>query len=204
MKKLISLILSSLFVFSLPLAKLYALDWKKHSGEEITILMSEHPVLDGIRELLPAFESETGIKVNVNALAEDVYFDRMEVALRSDKGVADVYFCPMDSTAFNQYLAGLIEPLDGYLNDLTATANDYDLKDFPDGFLQSARFPGGPGSKQYCLPVSFESYILFYNKDHVNNYLGGKVPQTMDELIAAANTVKEASGGDVMLSLIHI
>ena len=105
MKKLISLILSSLFVFSLPLAKLYALDWKKHSGEEITILMSEHPVLDGIRELLPAFESETGIKVNVNALAEDVYFDRMEVALRSDKGVADVYFCPMDSTAFNQYLA---------------------------------------------------------------------------------------------------
>ena len=62
----------------------------------------------------------------------------MEVALRSDKGVADVYFCPMDSTAFNQYLAGLIEPLDGYLNDSNKTASDYDVKDFPDGFLQSA------------------------------------------------------------------
>ena len=162
MKKIISLILSSLFIVSLPMANLFAMDWKKHSGEEITILMSEHPVLDGIREVLPAFERDTGIKVNINALAEDVYFDRMEVALRSDKGVADVYFCPMDSTAFNQYLAGLIEPLDGYLNYSNKTASDYDVKDFPDGFLQSARFPGGPGSKQYCLPVSFESYILFY------------------------------------------
>lgn len=203
MKKIISLILSSLFIVSLPMANLFAMDWKKHSGEEITILMSEHPVLDGIREVLPAFERDTGIKVNINALAEDVYFDRMEVALRSDKGVADVYFCPMDSTAFNQYLAGLIEPLDGYLNDSNKTASDYDVKDFPDGFLQSARFPGGPGSKQYCLPVSFESYILFYNKDHVNKYLGGKVPQTMDELIAAANTVKEASGGEVMGAVIR-
>lgn len=56
MKKLISLVLSCLFIVSLPLANLFALDWKKHAGSEITILMSEHPVLDGIREVLPAFE----------------------------------------------------------------------------------------------------------------------------------------------------
>ena len=43
------------------MANLFAMDWKKHSGEEITILMSEHPVLDGIREVLPAFERDTGI-----------------------------------------------------------------------------------------------------------------------------------------------
>jgi multiple sugar transport system substrate-binding protein len=45
--------------------------------------------------------------------------------------------------------------------------------------------------------MSFESYIVFYNKDHVNKYLGGKLPETMDELIDMANKVKADSGGDV-------
>ena len=98
-----------------------AFDWKAHSGKTITFLMSEHPVLKGIRSVLPDFERDTGIKVKVNAMAEDVYFDKMEVALRSGKGVADVHFCPMDSTAFNQYLAGLLEPLDQFIFDSNQT-----------------------------------------------------------------------------------
>jgi len=174
------------------------MDWRAHSGKTITFLMSEHPVLKGIREVLPQFEKDTGIKVRVNALAEDVYFDKMEVALRAGRGVADVHFCPMDSTAFNQYLANLLEPLDGYIKNSNKTTSDYDLGDFPDGFLQSTRFPGGPGSKHYCIPASFESYILFYNKNHVNKYLGGKVPETFDDLILAAKKVKKSSNGDVM------
>ena len=175
-----------------------AFDWKAHSGKTITFLMSEHPVLKGIRSVLPDFERDTGIKVKVNAMAEDVYFDKMEVALRSGKGVADVHFCPMDSTAFNQYLAGLLEPLDQFIFDSNQTSSSYDIADFPDGFLQSTRFPGGPGSNHYCIPASFESYILFYNKNHINKYVGGKVPETFDDLIFAANKVKKMSNGDVM------
>ena len=45
--------------------------------------------------------------------------------------------------------------------------------------------------------MSFESYIVFYNKELVNKYLGGKLPETMDELIAMANKVKADSGGEV-------
>ena len=169
MKKLISLfiILSSVFTFSAA----NAFDWKAHSGKTITILMNEHPVLDGIRSLIPQFESDTGIKVKVNALAEDLYFDRMEVNLRGSKG-ADAHFCPMDATAFNQFGAGLLQPLNGFLNDSNATAPDYDVNDFPSGFLNATNFPGGPGSNYYCIPMSFESYIVFYNKDLVNKYLG--------------------------------
>ena len=196
MKK-IAIMLTICFVFT-AFSYVSAMDWKAHSGKTITFLMSEHPVLKGIREVLPQFEKDTGIKVRVNALAEDVYFDKMEVALRAGKGVADVHFCPMDSTAFNQYLANLLEPLDGYIKNSNKTASNYDLGDFPDGFLQSTRFPGGPGSNHYCIPASFESYILFYNKNHVNKYLGGKVPETFDDLILAAKKVKNASNGDVM------
>ena len=196
MKK-IAIMLTICFVFT-AFSYVSAMDWKAHSGKTITFLMSEHPVLKGIREVLPQFEKDTGIKVRVNALAEDVYFDKMEVALRAGKGVADVHFCPMDSTAFNQYLANLLEPLDGYIKNSNKTASNYDLGDFPDGFLQSTRFPGGPGSKHYCIPASFESYILFYNKKHVNKYLAGKVPETFDDLILAAKKVKHSSNGDVM------
>ena len=196
MKK-IAIMLTICFVFT-AFSYVSAMDWKAHSGKTITFLMSEHPVLKGIREVLPQFEKDTGIKVRVNALAEDVYFDKMEVALRAGKGVAYVHFCPMDSTAFNQYLANLLEPLDGYIKNSNKTASNYDLGDFPDGFLQSTRFPGGPGSNHYCIPASFESYILFYNKNHVNKYLGGKVPETFDDLILAAKKVKHSSNGDVM------
>ena len=118
MKKFILSILSISILFSFSVAN--AFDWKAHSGKTITILMNEHPVLDGIRSLIPQFEKDTGIKVKVNALAEDLYFDRMEVNLRSAKG-ADAHFCPMDATAFNQFSAGLLQPLNGFLNDSSAT-----------------------------------------------------------------------------------
>ena len=107
MKKIILSILSFSILFSVNAAS--AFDWKAHSGKTITILMNEHPVLDGIRSLIPEFEEDTGIKVKVNALAEDLYFDRMEVNLRAPKG-ADAHFCPMDATAFNQFSDGYFNP----------------------------------------------------------------------------------------------
>ena len=79
--KLFLIVTSVLFSFNAA----NAFDWKAHSGKTITILMNEHPVLDGIRSLIPQFEADTGIKVKVNALAEDLYFDRMEVNLRAQK-----------------------------------------------------------------------------------------------------------------------
>ena len=47
MKKILMFIISTSLVFSFSVAN--AFDWKAHSGKTITILMNEHPVLDGIR-----------------------------------------------------------------------------------------------------------------------------------------------------------
>ncbi len=175
-----------------------AFSWKQKAGEEVTVMMPEHPVTDGIRTLLADFESETGMKVNLQTMAEDLYFDRMEVALRSSSGVADAYFLPMDSTAFTQYKAGLIKPLSPYIDDPKLTARDYDIRDFPPGFLDTTRYPGGtPDSQYYGIPASFEVYILMYNKKLVDEYLGGAVPETMPDLLKAAAKIKEDSGGRV-------
>lgn len=176
----------------------WALDWRQFEGKKITVLMNEHPVADGMRSVLDQFTAETGIEVDLQAFAEDLYFDRMELALRASDGVADVYFLPMDSTAFTQYSAELIKPLSPYLDDPNMTADDYDFADFPAGFVSATHYPPGAADAQhYGVPASFESYILFYNKDHVNEYLGGTLPTNMDELLEAAQTVKEKSGGQV-------
>ena len=86
----------------------------------------------------------------------------MELALRAPDGVADVYFQPMDSTAFTQFEAGLIAPLAPYLDDPAMTSPDYDLADFPAGFLAATEYPPGSADQQnYGIPVSFEFIFCF-------------------------------------------
>ena len=173
-------------------------NWRRFEGKEITLLLNEHPWTEGLRPVVKEFEDLTGIKVNMQPFAEDLYFDKMELALRSEKPVADVYFLPMDSTAYTQFAANLITPLTPFLNDPTMTSPDYDLADFPEGFRAAALYPPGEANAQlYGIPITFEAYILFYNKDLVDKYLGGKVPKTMEELLAAAKKITDEGGGEV-------
>ncbi len=196
-KKMFAIVLLLLLCL-LPTTQAQDLDWMQFSGSEITILMPEHPVLDGMRSVMDEFEAATGITINVEALAENLYFDRMEVALRADEGVMDVYMVPMDSTAFTQWSNGLIHPLSPFINDPSMTAADYDFADFPGGFTQATQYPPGDMDAQdYAIPVSFEAYTLFWNMDIVDEYLDGVVPDTMAELIEAAQGITEASGGTV-------
>ena len=145
-------------------------DWARFSGSTVTVLMPEHPVLNGIDTVLEQFEQDTGITVNIESMAENLYFDRMELALRAEQGVADVYFLPMDSTAFTQWSAGLIKPLTPYLEDPSMTAADYDFADFPAGFLMATQYPPAAADKEdFGIPASFEAYTLFYNKDIIDH-----------------------------------
>lgn len=176
----------------------FAIDWKQQSGQEITVLLSEHPWTAELRKHVGEFEAETGIKVKIDAFAEDLYSDRMNLAVRSANSVADVYMIQMDSALYTQWEAGVVEPLTPYLDDAARTDADYDLADYPEGFRAGASFPvGQPDPQLYAIPISFEAYTLFYNKELVEKYLGGKVPATMDELIAAANEISAKGEGKV-------
>ena len=194
----IYVILVLLVLCWMPAIQAQDFDWQQFSGSEITILMPEHPVLDGMRSVLDDFEADTGITVNIEALAENLYFDRMEIALRASEGVMDIYMVPMDSTAFTQWSSGLIHSLSPFINDPGMTSADYDFADFPAGFTQATQYPpGSPDAGDFAIPVSFEAYTLFYNQDLVEEYLDGQIPSTMGELIAAARMITEASGGTV-------
>lgn len=173
-------------------------DWRQFEGAEITLLFNEHPWTEGVRPLVEEFEELTGITVNLEPFAEDLYFDRLELALRADTAVADVFFLPMDSTAFTQWTDGLLAPMTPFIEDPALTSAEYDLADFPDGFLSSAYYPPGEDDQQlFGIPITFESYILFYNKELVDEYLDGEVPATFPELIAAAQMITEEGNGEV-------
>ncbi|MCY4405524.1 MAG: extracellular solute-binding protein [Rhodospirillaceae bacterium] len=180
-------------------AALAEFSWDQQSGQSITVMMPEHPVTDGVRVVLDQFEADTGIDVNLQTMAEDLYFDRMEVALRGsgDTSQMDVYFLPMDSTAYTQHTNGLVHSLQGFIDNPDLTASDYNLDDIPAGFLDATKYEVGGSWEYHGIPASFETYILFANMDHVNEYLDGQVPTTMEALIAAAQEVKEESGGAV-------
>jgi multiple sugar transport system substrate-binding protein len=167
-----------------------AFDWKKYAGTEITFLANQHPWTDGATKLIDKFTEETGITVNLVPFSEDLYFDKMEQTIRS--GGADVYFLPMDSTAYDQYSADLIEPLTPFIEDPTKTSPDYDFADFPKGFLGGALYPPGDAAAQlYGMPIAFEAYILFYNKDLVST-----VPATFEDLIKDAERITAEKGAE--------
>lgn len=176
-------------------------DWRQFEGSEITVLLNEHPWLEGLRSVgIEQFEEKTGIKVNLQPFAEDLYWDKMEMAVRSDVPVADVFFYSMDGAGFSQYKAGKVTPLTPFIEDPVMTSPDYNFADFPKGFLDSAIYDDG---NLYAIPATFEAYIVFYNKSVINEYLDGKLPTTMDELTAAAKLVTEKSGGEVYGSVVR-
>jgi len=189
-----SVIAPFLLFFGVHLA--HAIDWQAQAGSEIKVMLSEHPWTSALRDNLAEFEEMTGIKVTIDSFAEDLYTDRMNLAVRSKNNLVDVYMVQMDHAIFAQYEAGVIAPLDMYLNDSSKTEADYDLADYPPSFLQGAQFPvAAEDGELYAIPISFETFILFYNKDLVAQYLDGHVPTTMDGLINAAQKVTQAGNG---------
>ncbi|MEP0928654.1 extracellular solute-binding protein [Phormidium sp. FACHB-322] len=168
-------------------------DWRRFAGEQIGLLLDDHPWTTGLLPYLPDFEALTGITLKPRTVAEPAYFAEMEALLRADPVTADAFFLPMDSTAYRLWGDDLLLPLTPLINNPRLTAANYNLFDFPEGFRLAAMYPPDSSSPQlFGIPATFEAYILFYNKRLVNQFLAGRVPQTMAELVQAANQINES------------
>ncbi|PSN15094.1 ABC transporter substrate-binding protein [filamentous cyanobacterium CCT1] len=181
-----------------------AFDWQRFAGTEIELLLDDHPWTTGLLPHLSDFEALTGIALKTRIVPEPAYFTEMEANLRADPVQADAFFLPMDSTAYRLWRDDLLLPLTPLLNDPTLTAANYNLFDFPEGFRLAALYPpnatDSTRQRLFGIPATFEAYILFYNKRLVNQFLAGRVPQTMAELVQAASQINESgqAAGAVM------
>ena len=54
-----------------------AVDFKKHQGKTIKLLLNKHPYVDAMLKNLENFKALTGINVTYDIFPEDVYFDKV-------------------------------------------------------------------------------------------------------------------------------
>lgn len=176
----------------------HSFDWQQFKGQTISLLLDKHPWTAGIQPHLADFEAQTGIKTKITIVPEPEYFQVMESSLQDDSTPIDAFFLPMDSTAYRLWQASLLQPLTPFINNPQLTEASYNLFDFPEGFRLAAMYPPEANEQQlFGIPATFEAYILFYNKQLVNQYLDGAVPQTMEQLIEAATMINQLAQGDV-------
>jgi len=178
-------------------------DWKQFSGTTVNVMLVDHPWTKGFKASLDDFMNETGIKVNLEVLPEDDYFDKLNKNFKNGTS-ADVFMTGLDSTIVDQQHQGVIESLTPFINNPKLTAADYNVADFPSDVLDPAMLPALNGKNElYGIPISTECYILFYNKHLVGKYLGGVVPTTMPDLIADAQLITKAGKGEVFGSVVR-
>jgi len=168
-------------------------DWRQKQGTEINIGFSAHSMSDALIAMLPEFESATGIKVNYEVAPENDFRVKLNAQLASGDGSVDIF---MTGPSTNwEYAAGKwIQDLQPFVDDPALTDPAWDFSDFFGNAVDVNRWTGeefgglGKGPL-YAIPMNEEGYSLTYRKDVLEKE-GIKVPETVDELIAAAQKLK--------------
>jgi multiple sugar transport system substrate-binding protein len=154
------------------------------TSDTLRVTLANHVWTDIIKEAIPEFEEETGLKVELTQLGEDQLSDQYNVKLNAGTDEIDVMM-------YRPLQEGKLFAQNGYLADLTerVSANsDWDWADFQPGPVQATTWE----DKVVGVPLITEREVLYYRKDLLAA-AGLEVPQTMAELEEAAKTIKEAN-----------
>ncbi|SDT12419.1 ABC transporter substrate-binding protein [Microterricola viridarii] len=152
----------------------------------LNVTLANHVWTDIVKKSLPAFEEETGIKVNLTQLGEDQLSDQYNVKLNAGTDEIDVMmFRPLqEAKLFAQ---------NGWVADLSGSVDEnaeWDWNDFQEGPVSLTTIDG----QVVGVPIITEREVLYYRTDLLEA-AGLEVPQTLDELQAAAKTISESNPG---------
>jgi multiple sugar transport system substrate-binding protein len=132
---------------------------KPYAGTTVDVVFLDRPGYNAAKEMLPDFESKTGIKVNIttlpyeNALGEQV----RDFVAQGELDVALIDLVWIGNFAEN----GWIVPVDTFTKDPKLADPDLDMNDFFPLVLNAF---GGWNGTIYGLPFDNYSGLLFYNK----------------------------------------
>ena len=155
-------------------------------SDVLRITLANHVWTDIMKEKLAEFEEETGLTVELTQLGEDQLSDQYNVKLNAGTDEIDVMM-------YRPLQEGKLFAQNGYLADLTANvedAGDWDWSDFQSGPVEATTYDG----TVVGVPLITESEVLYYRTDLLEA-AGLEVPQTLDELEAAAKAISEANPG---------
>ena len=161
-----------------------AIEWKLFAGQTITLAGAIHPWSNAITPLLPDFTKLTGFDVVTDFQLETAFLGALPIKLAGGSRTPDVF---MFLTYGQGISAGWLEPLNAYYSDRSLT--DLGWYDESDLLKTAQAFPLWSDGERYAFPITSEAVTLFINSDA----LAAKnlsVPQTFDELLAIAKSVK--------------
>ena len=147
----------------------------KPAEVSIRVLLSQHPYGDLLKPLVPEFEKQSGIKVNLESLQENQLNQKLTTEFATNSSSVDVFMTrPLqESLLFNK-------------NKWMAALDSYDFSDYPPSNVDLGRKDGKP----YVVPLVVEWHVLYYRKDLLKK-AGLKVPTTFAELETAAKALNK-------------
>ncbi|MEO3779388.1 sugar ABC transporter substrate-binding protein [Micromonospora sp. B11E3] len=157
------------------------------SSKTVRVTLANHVWTENIKNALPEFEKQTGLKVEITQLGEDQLSDQYNVKLNAGSSDIDVMmYRPLQEGklfAKNKYLADL--------SDQVKSSKDWDFSDFQAGPVEATSYEGKPVG----VPIITEQEVLYYRKDLLAMAGLSAPPKTLDELKAAAAKIKAAEPG---------
>lgn len=172
-------------------------DFGRHRGKTIRLLLNKHPYVDAMLGNLGNFKALTGIDVRYDIFPEDVYFDKVTAALATRSSQYDAFMTGAYQT-WKYGPARQIVDLNAFLNDPQLTSATYRWDDIHEGLRSSTAWDGktgspigGAGARQWALPWGFELNALSYNSKALDA-LGMAVPAHLPDLIDKARSISRS------------
>ncbi len=171
--------------------------YAKYAGETIVVSWPALSHFEKAKELIPEFEAETGIKVEVDSIQYLNMHDKQVLEMsKPDGGDYDVVaWVVMWKTEYVN--KGFLEPIAPFVTKGDLYDPNYDPEDIVQAFLINGGTVGGrksylegPTQALYGIPFGAETSILAYRQDIFDEY-DLEVPTTYDELIETASFITE-------------
>lgn len=161
-------------------------DWAKFSGTNLRLLLVNHWWTDAVKAKIPEFEKLTGMKVTLDVLAEDNYYQKAAVELSAGMGNYDALM--VGNMQAGQYMAaGWLAPLGDLLSSsATIDKSWYNLEDI----FAPGREAGSMNGSLQALPISTEAEAVIYRTDLLEKAGVGPI-RTFDDLEAAATAMNK-------------
>jgi multiple sugar transport system substrate-binding protein len=158
-------------------------NWKKHQGETINFLSSNHPWANTLLKYKGEFEALTGIKLKVDTYQEPQMRQRLVTVMNAKNSEIDVYMSLPSREGLQFARAGWYADLTPLVKN--ASASDYQFSDFSPALIAGETING----KLTGIPLQIESPVVYYRTD-VFKKCGVSLPARLEDLLALAAKLK--------------
>ncbi|MBA2450314.1 MAG: extracellular solute-binding protein, partial [Chloroflexi bacterium] len=163
---------------------------KPFAGVTISGASFQHVYQEALKEYLPQFEEQSGMKVNLDLQAFPVYNQRTDLELSTQGSAWD--FLNITFVYSGRWIgAGWFHPIEELAKDPNKTPPDWGVDDWPSGALASLKDDKGT---IYGYPWEVGAMINGAGRADLVEKAGLKLPTTFDEMTKVLEAVNDQDG----------